>query len=1653
MSDTAGANAAATLSLEINTASALANLKALNAEYMSLHANMSKKLDTNIGKEIGQSVKGLQSSLVAVSSGILSINKALDDIVAAGGKAFGSIAKEAKGLSTKLASGGGSIAGTFVLDENQVKKFNERLKAIGYESVKALESGFTTSSFSKANQVITAFSKNTEVELNKVIRMSQEAKRMLEVYGVETATNVYGKDFVSGRYEADAKARLANLRAVKDEAAAAAALLDSERKFDKEVTALYKQRAELQQRIDVEEAKARVKARADLHKQLVAEELKYEKELTALRAKEAAARRAEEAKYEAAIIAERTRVSSPAMNRIVDQANLENARRNVNSRSIAYAADYAAELKASENLEALKKKARDQLRIDSEGAARDALAAAARETEELRKQRELRRLNESGAEASALAKNLAIQERITRELKEQAQWAALSEKQKAAATLKAARVLYSGGADAQAQLPGIAGGTSALRAAQAAGSVLGAETAYNSLANSHKNLSASTNQSAEAQVHWNKVANEGHAAARGLAGGLGALWLTYGSVIPLLAGAAVGAALKSVVTTGKELEYQFTYIKAIADGAVISFNEFKQAMSGSLFDPTEAASGLRILTQAGLSAADAMKSLPEVLKLAAVGEVDLAHAAQSATAIMHTFSLTVNDMGHIGDVFATAARLSATSVGEMMEAMKQASSVADIFGVTMEETAAALATLANRGIEGSAAGTAIRNMVKELSSPATKKAAYAMQQYGIQIFNADGSTKKFTENLKQLSEVTSVMTDKAKARFLEDLFNERGAKAANILLSDMEKMNKILKEIEMSSKGLGFMTEAQIQISQSTEGIAKQLVASTKLVYAEVFASIKPQIDDILTSIGTLVKSSGFKEFMNSLALAVANFTVFLKDHASTIGAVIAAYAAFKAVGGIGVVISTLATKFVALQEAMLAVEVASKAATGATIASGTAMAGTSALIGKLGLLLSGTLVVGLAAAGAAWLAVTLKTREYDSTLVALTKATEDSVVSQKRLNDALEAGLSALVKSNDLQAERIRLLREGKSAADAAAGAMDNLGYASAKSAETQAVSALRVAKEKLNSEEFKGQDINFNPSPAFVEAFDNVQKLTKAAKDSQIELERAASNSVKAGMEGRRKEAQDIAEKAFAEVEVQNKKFEAIAKRGKLAKLELEEGKFYGSQEVQDARKATLKKDIERAEAAARFSPIDSKTAESDSTKVELARREAFLSENSLAYERKPKAAAAAAAAKPNKDLRKTLDENLSSAIKQEQIQLAEELVDIEIELAGQTINSVIATEKKNAAIKASLEIERLLIEASIEDAIVAKDALQITKFQNDLDENSAKLKKQEKAAILDVTKARIADKVAIEDMGVVTYRYIDDLRFEREALDLTEKQVASLRVERERLREQENLSIKVARNQITPDQAAAEAEAINARAEAKRADEEFQQSYVAGWKKAYKAYADAATSETKRAADTFTTLTNAMESALDQFLTTGKLNFAEFAKSVIFELTKIEAKALIAKAAGAVGGGGGGLAGIVGNILGMLGGGSFGTSGTTNSFMTNGVALRSAKGNVFDMKGNLVNTFATGGIVDRPTLFAFAKGGIPAKGLAGEAGPEAILPVARDSAGRLGVRSTGVGGDNISVTINLPPGATAPDIRRATGDLARELTAAVGRSRRYA
>lgn len=222
--------------------------------------------------------------------------------------------------------------------------------------------------------------------------------------------------------------------------------------------------------------------------------------------------------------------------------------------------------------------------------------------------------------------------------------------------------------------------------------------------------------------------------------------------------------------------------------------------------------------------------------------------------------------------------------------------------------------------------------------------------------------------------------------------------------------------------------------------------------------------------------------------------------------------------------------------------------------------------------------------------------------------------------------------------------------------------------------------------------------------------------------------------------------------------------------------------------------------------------------------------------------------------------------------------------------------------------------------------------------------------------------------------------------------------------------------------------------------------------GFDRAVRAYADSGRSIAAQTEEAFTRAFQNMEDALMGFLTTGKLSFADFARSLIADLARIELRALLAGQAGSGEGFGGIIKSLLGGVVNLLGGGSFGTVGTTNSFMTNGVALRSAAGSVF-AGGRHLDAFARGGIVDRPTLFPFARGGSLATGLMGEAGPEAIMPLTRDGAGRLGVRAQGgASGDHIAITINLPAGAHSIDLRRAAGSIGREVASAVGRARRF-
>lgn len=116
--------------------------------------------------------------------------------------------------------------------------------------------------------------------------------------------------------------------------------------------------------------------------------------------------------------------------------------------------------------------------------------------------------------------------------------------------------------------------------------------------------------------------------------------------------------------------------------------------------------------------------------------------------------------------------------------------------------------------------------------------------------------------------------------------------------------------------------------------------------------------------------------------------------------------------------------------------------------------------------------------------------------------------------------------------------------------------------------------------------------------------------------------------------------------------------------------------------------------------------------------------------------------------------------------------------------------------------------------------------------------------------------------------------------------------------------------------------------------------------------------------------------------------------------------------------------------------------GVIGSGLQSMLSGI-LPFAKGSTF--AAGRVAAFARGGVVDGPSHFPM-RGGI---GLMGEAGPEAIVPLARGADGKLGVRG-GAGGGAVQVTMNI----SSPDaegFRRSQSQIAAEMNRAIQRGRR--
>ncbi|MBI3144737.1 MAG: phage tail tape measure protein [Pseudogulbenkiania sp.] len=1204
------------------------------------------------------------------------------------------------------------------------------------------------------------------------------------------------------------------------------------------------------------------------------------------------------------------------------------------------------------------------------------------------------------------------------------------------------------------------------------------------LAAAHNQVGQAARQSSEHMDRWSKAAYQQHAFARGLAGSLNQLWLTYGTLAPLLAGAAIGATAKAALSAGTELEFQLTFVKALGNESAESIGQLNAAAKNlakdGLFGVTEIASGMRLLSQAGLSANEQLLAIRPTLDLATVGEMGMADAAVTLVGVLQAFGLNVGQIGHVGDVFAKAAATSQVSVQDMTAAMRTASVVGKQYGASLEDTATALTLLGQLNIKGTAAGTSLRNMLKELFTP-TSQAAEQMRKLGIETTTSEGKLRAFPDVIQDLRTELQKYDKISQTNILQNLFGERGAKEAIAMLSQTrEQWGKLRGEIGDSA---GFIRKVSDELESTTRGSMRKAINTLQVTLVEAFESTGGAAGKLADSLKNLFDSPAVKTSAQNILLTISTVAESLLAVAPAIAT------ATSMLSGVAPLLAQGALLWGVYRIAVMAATTAMSLASGAagvlglttdvqafiTVMTGAAatLTGGTGIIAALGLLVNPATIAAAAITAVAF------------GIYKLSSAPTDTAASRlKTMGDRLDT-----------------LAAKAQSAREAIDKQLVSMGLLDDKQ-KTQVLSDRRLVDLEIGRREFAlTEEAGVNPHYRLEErAAINRLKRERAALDSRIASIAADEKYVadrSAAIQFKLSEGAAITstpmttgtkssafesfvdkygskdQKREGQIKAINDEYNELAKNTNLTADQLKLAR-----ERRDAAIAELRKDpsSHRIDKSTLFevSSIGKQAkleyqAEIDRIELrdkvaQLLRNNDLLNErdyedlqNELSDERM--AAARARITKEQNEINaqlKTANAETAKALNNRLDELSSEQrkLDTEAETtrvlkiyqnyakaqgaAEKYADAVAKIAKENASIleQQRAEYEQSKITDPAQLARLKAEAEVTSRYRGEL----AKID----AAIEDTIKD--AEKLA-ELLGMratITFDgNVENFSRELEALDARIEKAQGNSVERAALQAQrENLLKNQARDKSLAGDAAAG-----------RTKEQL--TFKAGWDRALNDLQLRFADTSKIGEEVFTQMAQTIEGSLAEFLfkpwdkgLQGMLqSFGQMLQQMI---AKAVAADLMSKLVGK-GNGDDGWLGLAFNAATMAAGYNSGKNFAPVSEAA--FTPVAANGLAFDTSG-ITERFANGAaftntIVSRPTTFRFAKG----TGLMGEAGPEAIMPLRRGRDGKLGVAAAGGGGTTQSITliVQVPPGSP-PETKRAAGAGAREALAVFQRSQRY-
>lgn len=288
------------------------------------------------------------------------------------------------------------------------------------------------------------------------------------------------------------------------------------------------------------------------------------------------------------------------------------------------------------------------------------------------------------------------------------------------------------------------------------------------------------------------------------------------------------------------------------------------------FTAQQVADAMIGLGRMGFNPSEIVSAIDSVLNLSRATGTDLAESADIAANSLRIFGLEAEKMSQVSDVLTATANGSAQTLTDLFEGLKMAAPQAASCGESIEETCAALGVMANMGIKGSLAGTALRKAFVQF---ADTKVQAMLREVGVESVDASGNLRKMATVMRDIAVATAKMPTAERLSFMKDVFDVRGMMSGISLTANIDEMDKFLARLKDVSGAADETARAMDRGIGGSFRLFRSAVEGTMNAVGEALTeTLKPMTDDVTAVINTFTKwVEANRGLVTSVAATVAS--------------------------------------------------------------------------------------------------------------------------------------------------------------------------------------------------------------------------------------------------------------------------------------------------------------------------------------------------------------------------------------------------------------------------------------------------------------------------------------------------------------------------------------------------------------------------------------------------------------------------------------------------------------------------------------------------------------------------------------------------------------------------------------------------------------